>query len=776
MRLRSVVGGRMRWEARGLKNNPRYAAAVESALQEEAGIEEVQANPVTGRLLLRCDPGLTPTAIQAKLCVALSSPPLEDDAYRQWREERAATREARQGGGHHQHEDHEHGDLDAQVRNLVLGGSVLLGLGVKRLAFGAGALASSPFVGGINIAATLISGYPFLKGWWRSISGQTGMNTDTLVGSATIASLLLRENVTALTVLWLLNLGEYLQALTLRRTERAIRDLLEMPDEEIWQVLGEQEVRRPVAELQPGDLIAVYAGKRIPVDGVIVEGQGTINEAPITGESVPVMKVRGDTVYAGTVLLSGGLRARVERVGSDTAVGRLIQRVEQARELQAPIHTVGERFSRRFVPASFALSIAVLALTGDATRALTMLLIACPCAAGLATPTAVSAAIGNGARRGVLIKGGTHLEAAAKLDVIVFDKTGTLTQGAPSVQRVISLVDDYTAEQVLSLAATGELHSQHPLALAVVGHAAEREITVQPHDACEILVGRGMRADWQNNIVLVGNRRLMQQFDIAVSAEAEALYAEHAAEGETEMYVAHQGRLVGLIGVRDKLRPDVASSLAQLRREGVQRIAMLTGDIEESARAVAGAAGLTEWRAQLLPEQKYEWIRDLKAAGLHVAMVGDGINDAPALALADVGIAMGTAGSDVAIEAADIALAADNIAGVVTTLRLSRQALDVIRQNYGIALGVNAGGLVVGAMGALNPFIAAVLHNLSTLLVVFNSARLIGYEPTLPAGASAATARPRRASRRSARPAPGPPDAERGAPCVPRSAPATAGS
>ncbi|AUX34054.1 cation-transporting ATPase [Sorangium cellulosum] len=763
----------MRWDVSGLKDHPRYAAAVESALEREPGIREVHANPVTGRLLLRFDRGLTRIAIEAKLRAALSSPPLAQEAYRRWQAQRAAAREARHGGEHRGHEGHEHGDVSVQVRNLVLGGSVLLGLGVKRLAFGAGALASNPIIGGVNIAATLISGYSFLKGWWRSIAGQTGMNTDTLVGSATIASLLLRENVTALTVLWLLNLGEYLQALTLKRTERAIRDLLEVPDEEIWQVVGEQEVRRPAAELQPGDMIAVYAGKRIPVDGAIVEGQGTINEAPITGESMPVMKMSGDTVYAGTVLLSGGLRARVERVGSDTAVGRLIQRVEQARELQAPIHTVGEEFSRRFVPASFALSIVVLALTGDATRALTMLLIACPCAAGLATPTAVSAAIGNGARRGVLIKGGTHLEAAARLDAIVFDKTGTLTQGIPTVQRVLSLVDDYTAEQVLSLAATGELHSQHPLALAVVGHAEERELVVQPHDVCEILVGRGMRADWRNNVVLVGNRRLMQQFDIAVSAEAEALYAKHAAEGETEMYVAHQGRLIGLIGVRDKVRPDVASSLAQLRREGVRRLAMLTGDLEESARAVAGVVGITEWRAQLLPEQKYEWIQQLKAAGLRVAMVGDGINDAPALALADVGIAMGTAGSDVAVEAADIALAADDIAGVVTTLRLSRQALKVIRQNYGVALGVNAGGLMIGAMGALNPFIAAVLHNLSTILVVLNSARLIGYEPKRPASASAAAARSGRPTRGGARPAPGAQDGERRAPRPARGAAAS---
>ncbi|APR79070.1 Lead, cadmium, zinc and mercury transporting ATPase [Minicystis rosea] len=742
--MRSATPGRTRWEAPGLHNRPAYAAAVEKALREHAEIALAVANPLTGRILVMCDRTLSVGTIEAKVSAALDSTPLDVDALRAWQEAHH-TPTAHDGHDHDHGHDHGEGELEERSRNLIVGGTVLAGLGLKRLFFGAGALASSPVLGGISIAATLISGFPFLRGFWRSIAGKSGMNTDTLVGSATIASLLLRENVTALIVLWLLNLGEYLQTLTLQRTERAIRELLDVPDEEVWVVTEGQEQKRPLAEVRPGDFVVVYAGKRVPVDGVLAEGQGTINEAPITGESMPVMKTAGATVYAGTVLLSGSMRVQVERVGSDTAVGRLIRRVEEARELRAPIQTVGDEFSRRFVPASFVLAGTVLLLTGDAYRALTMLLIACPCAVGLATPTAVSAAIGNGARRGVLIKGGTHLEAAAKLDAIVFDKTGTLTEGAPGVERVISLVDDRTAEEVLSLAATGELHSQHPLALAVVRHAEAREIVIQPHEECEILVGRGMRADWEGNVVLVGNRRLMEQFDIEVSAVAEARYAEHAAEGETMMYVAHQGRLVGLIGVRDKLRPDAATALAQLRNEGIARLMMLTGDTEESARAVADAVGLSEWRAQLLPEQKYERIRELKAAGLNVAMVGDGINDAPALALADVGIAMGTAGSDVAIEAADVALASNDIDGVVTTVRLSRQALGVVRQNYGMALGVNAGGLLLGAIGRLNPFLAAVLHNLSTFLVVFNSARLIGFDPERSATRDAVTGALKRA-------------------------------
>jgi manganese/zinc-transporting P-type ATPase C len=442
----------------------------------------------------------------------------------------------------------------------------------------------------------------------------------------------------------------------------------------------------------------------------------------------------GDSVYAGTIVLAGAIRIRAARVGADTAVGRLIQRVEEAQELRAPIQTVGERFSARFVPLSFLLAGGVFLVTRDLRRAVTMLLIACPCAAGMATPTAVSAAIGNGARRGVLIKGGTYLEAAATLDTVVFDKTGTLTVGAPNVEQVASLHEAYTADQVLSLAANGELHSQHPLALAVLHHAQARQLVISSHDACQILVGRGIRADWVGNRVLVGSRRLLEEFAVPVTAAAEALHAQYTAEGEAVMYVAHQDRLAGVIGVRDTIRPEATTALAELRKAGVQRLMMLTGDGEEAARSVAQTVGLDEWQAHLLPEQKYDLIRQLKAHGYRVAMVGDGINDAPALALADVGIAMGTAGSDVAIEAADIALAADDVRRVATTIRLSRQTIRLIRQNYALALGVNTGGILVGALGMLNPFVAAVLHNLSTLLVVLNSARLIRYNPDAPQG------------------------------------------
>jgi cation-transporting P-type ATPase C len=550
------------------------------------------------------------------------------------------------------------------------------------------------------------------------------------VSAATGASIFLGEGVTALTVIWLLNLGEYFHALVLRRTRRAIRALLELEEADVWLVAGDAEVSTSVDRVVPGDLIVVHAGTRLPVDGCIEEGTGTLNEAPITGESMPVIRNPGDPVYAGTVLMAGRLRVRVEHVGSETAVGRLIERVEEAQESRAPLQTIGDRFARGFVPASFALAVIVLLVTRDIRRALTMLLVACPCAAGLATPTAVSAAVGNGARRGILIKGGRPLEISAGADAIIFDKTGTLTTGTPTVARVITCnPDKWSPEHVLSIAANAELHSDHPLGLAVVAHARGQELVIEPHEECRVLVGRGVQADWLGHRILVGSTSLLEEFGVEVPEEGARHFARHSAEAETMMYVAHRDDVIGLIGVRDQVRSEANEALADLRRLGIRRLRMLTGDGEESAASVAGAVGITEWRSRMLPDEKFDEIRTLQRAGHTVAMVGDGINDAPALALADVGIAMGTAGSDVAIEAADIALASDDLRRLGTMMRLSQRTVGIIRQNYTIALSVNAGGVALGALGLLNPLLAAVLHNLSTVLVVGNSARLVSFDP-----------------------------------------------
>ncbi|HEY4047591.1 MAG TPA: cation-translocating P-type ATPase, partial [Acidobacteriaceae bacterium] len=511
---------------------------------------------------------------------------------------------------------------------------------------------------------------------------------------------------------------------------KAIRQLLSTEDDEVWLVRDGIEVSMRLDEVQVDDLVVVRAGRRIAVDGIIEQGSGAINEAPITGESMPVSRTAGDSVYAGTILVAGQIRLRVTEIGSDTVVGRLIERVEQAQNLRPHIQTVGDAFAKRVVPSSFAAALLVFLVTRDPRRALTMLLVACPCAAGLATPTAVSASIGNSARRGILIKGGTHLEAMSKVDTVCFDKTGTLTDGQPGVTRVLSSNPGYTDGQVLEMAARVERHSQHPLALAVTKRAAEQEVTpAGQDDQFEILPGRGVRSWTDEDEVLVGNERLLEEYGVPIAEAAASQYGEYAGNAETAMYVAHQRNLAGIITVSAPVRAEARESIAQLRKAGINRLVMLTGDAEPVAQRVAGLVGIQQWRSRLLPQDKFDAIQKLRDHGHKVAMVGDGINDAPALALADVGIAMGTGGSDVALESADVALAADDLRKITSVVDISRQTMTVVRQNYGLALGTNSIGLYLAAAGSINPIIAAILHNLSTILVIGNSTRLIRYDP-----------------------------------------------
>ena len=650
--LLSRTRGRLSYRYPACLRDEPLALGTEDALHRLHGVHSAQASQRTGRVLVRFDPDQV--RIESVEETILGAAPLTGIRLAVRREDSAAE------------EFRSHGS------RLAVGGAVLLGLLVKRVLFGATALAGSPVLFAISTVATIISGYPFLRGGFRALTGRGSLDTDALITAATIASLTLRENVTALIVIWLLNLGELLQAITLHRTRRAIEGLLAIGDEEVWVVADGVELKVPLESVKVGDTIAVYAGERISVDGEVVSGQGTVNEAPITGESLPVYKNPGDTVYAGTVLELGSLRVQATRVGMDTAVGRLIQRVEEARELRAPIETVAEGFSRRFVPFSFVLSGLVFLLTRDIRRAMTMLVIACPCAAGLSTPTAVSAAIGNAARRGILIKGGVHLEAAGRVDTVIFDKTGTLTTGRARVARVLSLDASVPPEEVLRIAASGELHSNHPLALAVLRRVRELEVEVPEHEDCEVIVGRGMRADWGGNQILVGSERLMRDFGVPLPASLPAELLRFRQEGETVLCVAVNEAVLGLIGVNDLIRPEARETLDALWDLGIRRTLLLTGDSAASAEIVARQLELEEYRGELFPEDKLSLVGELKRAGHRVAMVGDGINDAPSLALADLGIAMGTAGSDVAIEAADVALARDDIRDVATILERMR--------------------------------------------------------------------------------------------------------
>ncbi len=356
---------------------------------------------------------------------------------------------------------------------------------------------------------------------------------------------------------------------------------------------------------------------------------------------------------------------------------------------------------------------------------MTMLLVACPCAVGLSTPTAVSAAIGNGASRGVLIKGGAHLEAAGRVDAVVFDKTGTLTVGRPVVTNVVSFDPAWTPEQVLGYAASSEIHSRHPLAQAVIRSTEERHVFIPPHEECEVLLGLGMRTQADGRVLLLGSEALMAAEGVPVGEDAVRWLADLRGQTETPLLLAVDGALVGLVSLRDEVRTEAPEVLARLRAGGVRRIVMLTGDHATAAAAVAGQLGIEEWRAEVLPEDKQDVVRALQAEGMVVAVVGDGTNDAPALAAADIGIAMGVSGTDVAVETADVALVGDDLRHLLDLRDLGGRTLQIVRQNYGMSIAVNGVGLLVAGGGALSPVLAAVLHNASSVAVAINSARLV---------------------------------------------------
>jgi cation-transporting P-type ATPase C len=707
--LASRGSGRVRWRTRALRAEF-YAETVSASLRAEKGVNSVVVNPLTASVLVTFDGGIDLRRVEEVVVRALQTPfPLSTAPA--WSE---AGSVARTHASPHEHHDHT-SSPQALRRDLFIGGIALaVSLAARWALLPMGASAGA-------VLAALFTAKRYFRGAWEEMRDRK-VSTDSLVSAGVIGALMTGEAITALSIVWLLNIGEYIHALTLRRTRTAIRNLLSADDGYAWLRTDAGDVRVPVATLHPGDVIAVFAGERVPADGHVTAGDASIDEASITGESTPVLRRTGDRVMAGTTVLSArGFLLRVERLGAETVVGRLIQRVEEAEALHAPIELIGERFAGVFVPSAVLLAAGVLLFTGNVSSAVSILLMACPCAIGLATPSPVSAAIGNAARRGILIKGGRNLETAAAIDVIVFDKTGTLTLGKPVVARIIVFAEDMTESGLISLAARAIDHSHHPLSRAIVDHARNDGALAGTLENFTDHPGEGVVADLDARTILVGSARLLERFGVPVPhVELEP--------SESVVYVAVAGSLAGAITVGNPLRAEAAAAIRALRRL-VPDFIMLTGDRAEAAEHIANTVGITEWRAAQSPEEKYALIRELRASGRRVAMIGDGINDAPALAAADLGIAMATGAADVAIDTAGLTLASDDLRAVASTILLSRETVRIIRQNYGLSFALNGVGVIAGLLGLINPLIAAVLHNAGAIGVVANSSRLIRYEP-----------------------------------------------
>ena len=549
------------------------------------------------------------------------------------------------------------------------------------------------------------------------------IKADVLVSLALIASVLIGEDFAAGEVAFIMQLGALLEDVTVARARAGIEKLVRLTPQTARVVRDDGENIVPAEQVRVGDRLRVLPGESIPVDGVITSGQTSINQAVMTGESLPVDKTVGDEVSSGTVNQYGAFEMRATKVGEDSSIQRMIRLVQSADAGKARIVGQADRWATWIVVIALTAAALTWLITGEIIRAVTILVVFCPCALVLATPTAIMAAIGNATRHGFLVREGDALERLAAVRKIAFDKTGTLTYGTPRVVAVASALAGLDRAGLYALAAGAEQLSEHPLGKAVVaGYREENSGEIAPAESFEMLPGRGVSAVVDGRRVLAGNPQLLADHGVAVSPDAER--QRLLEEGATMIYVAVDGVFAGYLALSDTLRAESAATIAALEAAGVRPV-LLTGDHESAAGAIAARLGIREVRAGCLPEDKLEEIGRWQRDGVHVCMIGDGVNDAPALKKADVGIAMGGVGSDIAVEAADIALVDDEVKELPHLMALSRRMMSTIRMNLTFSMGLNFLAIFLAMAGTLNPVVGALVHNAGSVAVILNSALLL---------------------------------------------------
>lgn len=574
----------------------------------------------------------------------------------------------------------------------------------------------SAFIGAV------ILGYPIVFTGIKDVARGV-LSINELVSIAVLAAFASGDYKTAGVVAFFMLMGEIVETRTAEGARASIESLIRITPTKARRLLPDgQEEEVPVTQLNPGDLIRIRPGDNVPADGVIVSGQGSFNQATITGESLPVDKKPGDEVFAGTQNLTGALEVRVTRAGEDTTLGRVRELILAAQRTKLPIMKIVDQYMGFYTPLVLVIGALVWAFTKDLNRVISVLVVACPCAFILATPTAMVAALSAAARLGILIKNVADIELAARINAFVFDKTRTITTGDLAVSRLAPAQNTKPAE-LLRIAASAEKYSNHPTARALLALAGEVGLPLlEPKDFAET-AGLGVKARVNGSTVLVGRAQWLRENgvdgDLMKSVDLDE------AEGWSLIFVARDGRCIGWIGLEDKTRPEAKDALAELKQAGVRRIAMFSGDRQAVTTRVAREIGCEEARGDCLPQDKVEFVRGFKAKGYRVAVVGDGVNDAPALAAGDMGIAMGAAGSEVAIHTATIALMNNDLKRLPFLVKLSRSTRAVINQNFLFGVFFIIGGLTLASFGYLNPIVAAVLHNVGSLIVIFNSARLV---------------------------------------------------
>jgi Cu+-exporting ATPase len=568
----------------------------------------------------------------------------------------------------------------------------------------------------IGVLIVVAGGWPIYRNVIRATLKRQVIS-HTLMTIGVIAALIVGEWVTATIVVIFMRVGDYVEKFTTESARRAVKELTAIAPQTARVERDGLEVEIPVKEVKIGETVIVRPGEKIPVDGEVVSGQATIDQAAITGESMPIEVTSGSPVFAATIAKLGSVRVRTTRIGTDTTFGRIVKLVEEAEANRADVQRFADKFSAYYLPIVTGIAALTFLISRNPLSTAAVLVVACSCSIALATPVAMLASIGGSAKRGLLIKGGKYLETLAHADVVLVDKTGTLTLGRPQITDVIPL-NGLPAFDILSLAASAERYSEHPLAEAVRAAARAQNAQLYEPENFESIPGLGIRATVNGSLVAVGNRRLIS------TADSWPVVKQLEEQGKTLLFLSRENQLAGILAASDTLRPEVPAALAELHALGIQRIELLTGDNERSASALAAKLGV-KYRANLLPENKIQIVKDYQAQGHFVVMIGDGVNDAPALAQADVGIAMGAAGTDIAIEAAHIALLREDWTLVPEVIRLARRTMRIVKMNLAFTAVYNVVGLTLAAFGILPPVLAAAAQSLPDVGILANSARLI---------------------------------------------------
>lgn len=572
----------------------------------------------------------------------------------------------------------------------------------------------------------IISGIPILYGALTALFCEKTISSELLVSTAIVASVAIGEIFAAGEIAFIMAIGEILEDITVNRAKKGISQLIKLSPQQGRKIIKENEKTTekivPIEEIYKDDILRVLPGEMIPVDGKIIFGNSSVDQSIMTGESLPIDKTIGDEVFCGTVNCDGSIDIIATKIGEDSSLQKLIRMVKEAEENKAPMQRIVDKWAGWLVPAALIIAVAAYFITSDIIRAVTVLVVFCPCALALATPTSIMAAVGQAAKNGVLIKSGEALEKMGKVNCIAFDKTGTLTFGKLKISDIIT-TSSATENELLKLACSSEKRSEHPLGKAIVEHGKKQNVEFLEMEDFKMIPGKGIAAKIENNEIYCGNSRFLQEQGIILDENIESILENLRKQGKVSILVGKNRECIGIIALSDTIRPTAKEIVVKLKNMGT-RVVLLTGDHKQTADYFAEEVGIENVYSELLPAEKVTYIKKLEEDGNKVCMIGDGVNDAPALKTADVGVSMASMGTDIAVEASDIALMGDNIEKIPYLKKLSTATIKTIKFNITASMVINLAAIILSVMGLLNPITGALVHNVGSVLVVLNAALL----------------------------------------------------